>query len=190
MASRVLFAAFVVIASWLGMQGVHEFGHAVVAWATGGRVERVVLLPWSISRTDVSQNPHPLAVVWGGPVFGVAVPLVAWGILKLRRSSLVPAIRFFAGFCLVANGLYLGMGSFGEGIGDAADLLRLGAPRWCLMLFGVITVPCGLVLWHGQGRALGMVEGSVPPSRSAVQAAAAGALGTAVGGMLVTWLGR
>lgn len=190
MASRSLFAACLVIASWLGMQVVHEFGHAVVAWATGGRVERVVLLPWSISRTDVSPNPHPLAMVWGGPVFGVAIPLLAWGMLQWRQSALVPAIRFFAGFSLVANGLYMGIGSLGEGIGDAGDLLRLGAPRWCLVLFGALTLPWGLMLWHGQGRALGMVEGSAPPSGSAVQAVVAGAIGTAVLGLVLTWLGR
>ena len=31
--------------SWLGMQAVHESGHALAAWLTGGRVARVVLHP-------------------------------------------------------------------------------------------------------------------------------------------------
>ena len=169
------------------MQLVHELGHALAAWATGGRVERVVLLPWSISRTDVDPNPHPLIVVWGGPVIGIVIPVLLWGILSWRRSAVAPAMRFFAGFCLVANGHYLGVGSLGERIGDAGDLLQLGAPQWSLILFGVITVPCGLLLWHGQGRALGMAQGSAP-SRSAVVAAAAGALGAAVLGLGLTWL--
>jgi hypothetical protein len=42
---------------------------------TGGTVERVVLHPLSISRTDVSPNPHPVAVVWLGPIVGSVVPL-------------------------------------------------------------------------------------------------------------------
>ena len=186
---KAIFAACLVISSWLGMQVVHEFGHAVAAWGTGGQVERVVLLPWSISRTDVDPNPHPLIVVWGGPVIGVVIPVLVWAILSWRRSAVAPAMRSFAGFCLIANGLYLGVGSLGERIGDAGDLLRLGAPRWTLILFGAIAVPCGLWLWHGQGRALGMVAGSAP-SRSAVVAAAAGALGTAALGLVLTWLSR
>ena len=59
-----------------GMQAVHEAGHVFGAWATGGRVARVVLHPLTISRTDLEHNPYPLAVVWAGPVFGVVVPVV------------------------------------------------------------------------------------------------------------------
>jgi hypothetical protein len=32
----------IVLASWLGMQVVHEFGHVVGAWLTGGQVSQVV----------------------------------------------------------------------------------------------------------------------------------------------------
>lgn len=189
MLSRALFALSLIAGSWLGMQAVHELGHAVTAWVTGGDVERVVLLPWSISRTDVAPNPQPLVVVWGGPLLGVVIPLLTWGIVSWSRLAVAPTMRFFAGFCLVANGLYLGVGSLGEGIGDAGDLLRLGAPRWCLILFGAIAVPCGLALWHGLRRALGMIEGSAPPSRLAVLGAAAVALGIAIVGLVLTWLG-
>ncbi len=31
--------------SWLGMMVVHEFGHAALAWLSGGSVARVVLGP-------------------------------------------------------------------------------------------------------------------------------------------------
>lgn len=143
------------VGSWYGMQAIHEAGHVWGAWSSGGRVERVVLAPWSISRTDLSENPAPLWVSWSGPVFGATFPLVAWGVaagLGWRRAFLV---RFFAGFCLVANGLYLGAGSF-SGAGDCGDLLRHGAPIELLWLFGAIAVPSGLWLWHGQGKHFGL----------------------------------
>jgi len=140
---------------WLGMQAVHECGHVAAAWMTGGHVERVVLWPWSFSRTDVAPNPHPLVVVWGGPILGIAIPLVAWELLRRRRSKVLHIARFFAGFCLIANGLYLGFGSL-DRIGDAGDMLQLGAPQWTLWLFGAITVPCGLLAWHGQGLKFGL----------------------------------
>jgi hypothetical protein len=51
---------------------------------------------------------------------------------------------------LIANGLYIGLGSF-QSIGDCGDLLRHGAASWHLWLFGVFTVPVGLMLWHRLG---------------------------------------
>jgi hypothetical protein len=55
-----------------------------------------------------------------------------YGRLIRSRYSYLP--RFFAGFCLIANGIYLGVGSF-SGVGDAGDLLRYGAPRGTLIAF-------------------------------------------------------
>src|SRR5262249_34871163 len=68
------------VASWLGMQAVHELGHVLGAWLTGGRVARVVLHPLTISRTDLGHNPSPLAVVWAGPVFGALAPVLLWAV--------------------------------------------------------------------------------------------------------------
>jgi Peptidase M50B-like len=135
------------LVSWLVMQGVHELGHVVAAWLTGGQVTRVVLHPLTISRTDVDPNPNPPIVVWSGPIVGVVVPLLAWAIAaaaKLRASFL----RFFAAFCLIANGAYIGLGSF-ERVGDCGIMLRYGSPIWLLWLFGIATVPAGLWLIDG-----------------------------------------
>ena len=51
--------------SWLAMQVVHESGHVLVARLTGAEVTNVALHPLIISRTDLAENPHPLAVVKG-----------------------------------------------------------------------------------------------------------------------------
>jgi hypothetical protein len=149
--------------SWLMMQAVHEFGHVVAAWATGGTVTKVVLHPLALSRTDVEPNPQPLAVAWGGPAIGIAVPLLIWGIAAVARRSTSYLFRFFAGFCLVANGLYLGVGSFG-GIGDAGDILQHGGSFWTLIAFGIATAPLGFALWNGQASRFGI--GSTAPAVS------------------------
>jgi hypothetical protein len=140
--------------SWLGMQVVHESGHVLLGWACGETVSKVVLHPLTISRTDVSHEFHPLLVTWGGPILGSLVPLVALGVTRARRSGVFP---FFAGFCLIANGLYIGVGSF-WGIGDTGDLIHYGSPRWTLMAFGLATVSLGLVLWNGLGPHFGLSE--------------------------------
>lgn len=141
--------------SWLGMQAVHELGHVLGALAGGVRVERVVLHPLAISRTDASHDRHPMLVIWGGPVVGVLLPLGAYGLARMTYRRWAYLLRFFAGFCLVSNGVYLAVGSF-EGVGDAGDLLRYGAPRWTLIAFGFAAVPAGLALWHGLGPQFGL----------------------------------
>jgi hypothetical protein len=143
------------LSSWLAMQAVHEFGHVLGAWISGARVVRVVLYPLTISRTDIGLNPHPLLVVWAGPVIGILLPLAGWAIaarLRFRGSFL---LRFFAGFCCIANGLYIGLGSFGA-IGDCGEMLRHGTSRWQLWLFGAIVPPLGFLLWHRQGIHFGL----------------------------------
>lgn len=55
----VTFLAF----SWLTMMIVHELGHVVGAIGTGATVEKVVLHPLAISRTDVGNNQNPLVVI-------------------------------------------------------------------------------------------------------------------------------
>ncbi len=137
-------------ASWLGMQAVHEAGHVLGALVTGGQVERVVLHPLSISRTDIEPNPNPLLVVWAGPVVGVLAPLLLWGVIAALGLGFAFVIRFFAGFCLIANGAYIGAGSFTQ-IGDCGEMLRHDSPLWTLWLFGLLTAPVGLWLWNGQG---------------------------------------
>ncbi len=151
-----------VLGSWLGMQAIHETGHVLGAWLTGGRVARVVLYPLTISRTDLALNPNPLTVVWAGPVFGALTPLLLWAVAAAIRLPGAFVLRFFAGFCLLANGLYIGIGSF-DGVGDCGEMLRHGSAIWQLWLFGALTAPFGLWLWHGQGPhfGLGPADGEV-----------------------------
>jgi hypothetical protein len=152
---RVRQAVFVVstlLLSWLLFQAVHEMGHMLAAWVTGGRVTQVVLHPVAISRTDVNPNPHPLIVAWSGPVLGALVPVAVLSLLTVMR---LPAgfIRFFTGFCLIANGAYIAFGSF-QRIGDCGEMLRYGSPIWLLWLFGVATIVAGL--WRALGEYFGL----------------------------------
>ncbi|HEX6983907.1 MAG TPA: hypothetical protein VF170_00960 [Planctomycetaceae bacterium] len=160
---RTLLVASLIPLCWLAMQVVHEAGHVLAAWATGGTVTAVVLHPLAISRTDVASSTSPLAVVWGGPAFGVLAPVAAWLAASALRQPSAYLWRFFAGFCLVANGAYIGSGA-AVPVGDAAELLRLGTPAWTLAAFGLVTLPAGLALWNGQGPAFGFGKDARPVS--------------------------
>ena len=157
---------------WLAMMAVHEFGHVAGAVATGGRVECVVLHPLTISRTDVSPNPSPLFVVWAGPIVGILLPLALFVAARVGRFKWAYLLQFFAGFCLIANGAYIGIGSFGK-VGDAGDMLRHGSPMWSLWLFGVACFPLGLYFGTALARTLDLEQRQaksikVPPTLPAV----------------------
>src|SRR5258708_4468540 len=112
---------------WLAMMAIHEMGHILTALLTGGRVERVTIPLVGFSRTDLSTNPYPLAVAWGGPIGGSLMPLIILAIAHLVVRRARNAARVFCGFCLVANGAYIGLGPWMTA-GDGHDLLRHGAP--------------------------------------------------------------
>lgn len=144
------FAGLMLVLSWYGMMAVHELGHVVGAMSTGGTLQRVVLHPMSISRTDVSPNPHPAWVVWLGPVLGCLMPLAVTCFTSGCETTIRKSAQFFAGFCLIANGAYIAIGSFDQ-VGDCGELLRTGAPQAILIAFGAITIPLGFALWHKLG---------------------------------------
>lgn len=158
---QVILIGSTVVGSWLGMQAVHELGHVLGAWWTDGDVSRVVLHPLSISQTDLSHNPRPGVVVWAGPVVGVLLPTIIWLLTAVLRMPGSFVLRFFAGLCFLANGLYIGLGSFGR-VGDCGEMLRHGSAMWQLWLFGMATAPAGLFLWHGQGRHYGIGSSAEP----------------------------
>jgi hypothetical protein len=99
-----------------------------------------------------------LAVVWGGPLVGSIFPLLLLALASACRLPGLYMFRFFAGFCLVANGVYIGIG---WALADGADpsvMTENGSPRWLLVLFGLLAAPIGLYLWHRQGSHFGLGE--------------------------------
>lgn len=138
-----------IVLSWYAMMTIHEAGHCLGALATNAKIEKVDIPLGGFSRTDVSDASHPAVVVWAGPIFGAVAPL---GLLLLRHINrrAKHILMFFIGFCLLANGAYIGAGAFVH-IGDAGDLLRLGLRLWLLVMFGVISCAGGLYAWHRMG---------------------------------------
>lgn len=153
------------------MMVVHELGHIALAWLTDGAVQQVILHPLAISSTEVFPNPMPLLVVWAGPIVGCSLPLVLPLILPRSWSLERKSGWFFAGFCLIANGCYIGFGAF-ERIGDCNDMLEAGTPFVWLLVFGAITVPLGVFIWHRLGSVSEFASDSdlVKPTQAAAMA--------------------
>ena len=148
---QISFLVSLVGLSWLGMMAIHELGHVIGAMATGGSIRTVVLHPMTFSRTDVSPNPWPSIVVWLGPILGAGLPLIALALFRKNGVSRNIS-RFFAGFCLIANGAYIALGSI-DRIGDCGVMLKHGTPLWSMYAFGIVTIPAGFWIWHQLGAA-------------------------------------
>lgn len=147
---QLIFVVSLLALNWVAMMAVHEFGHVVGAFAAGGTVQRVVLHPLTISRTDVAPNPTPSIVVWLGPILGCVIPVAIWFLLPERWIAARKFALFFAGFCLLTNGSYIAFGSF-DRIGDCGVMLQHGSPQWSLIAFGVVTIAVGFYAWHTLG---------------------------------------
>lgn len=144
-ASQIVLIAGLIAFCWPMMMLVHETGHAMGAWATGGQVQRVLWHPLVLSRTDVTPNPSPKIEVWAGPVVGAALPAVLAAMVIALRLKISYLFVAFAGFCLLANGLYVGWGTF-DPAGDAHEMIRLGVPRGSMLVFGLVAMLSGLWL--------------------------------------------
>jgi hypothetical protein len=129
-------------------------------------VDRVHVPLLGFSRTLYTVNPRPGFVAWGGPVWGCLIPVIVFAVVALLRvpGAVRRAAQFFAGFCLIANGAYLGVG-WTTGAGDAGDLRRHGTPEWMMVTFGVVTSAFGLYVWHLLGKRAA-VEITHPTSRA------------------------
>lgn len=139
---------------WLLLQSVHEFGHILAGLASGGTLRQVVLHPLELSRTEFLTNPHPLFVAWSGALFGSALPVLMWLLgMRFHEQSAV-YLRFFAGFCLLGNGVYFIVGTLDPGA-DPGDVLRHGSSAVLNYVFGVVAASVGLALWNGLGPELG-----------------------------------
>lgn len=125
--------------------------------------------------------------IWAGPIIGVLLPLATWAIAVICRSPGKYLLRFFAQFCLLANGAYIGVGAINP-VGDAAEMLRHGSPEWLLAVFGIAAIPAGLWLWHGLGSHFGLGDSQSRVSRRAAYVTVAGVL--VVLGTEVLWGGE
>lgn len=160
---QLLLIASTIGLSWLSMMAMHEFGHVLNGWISGATLKGVRLPLVGFSQTEFTNNPHPLFVVWGGPIWGCLLPLAIFGGVKLlgtaagavRRYGFLA--RWFAGFCLVVNGGYMAGGVFlGTGGGDPSVVLQHGGAMWQLLAFGLPAIAAGLYLWNGLGPRFGL----------------------------------
>ena len=113
----------------------HEIGHVVAAKITGGQITELELRPGVLSHTLVQPNPRPSIVLWSGFLSGWVLPLLTFPLWRIERGLIGPAVRLWAGFCLLVGGVYLAIGG-AERFTDTGQLAAIGWPLWMLVLIG------------------------------------------------------
>jgi len=169
LSGRALQAAYlltVTLLFWLGMQVFHELGHVLGALATGAEILRVVLHPLKLSETVLGRNPEPALVAFTGTLAGSGLPLLLYGFTRTLHLGDTALQRAFAGFCLIANGVYLVFGP-STGPSDTGVMVTAGWSGGLLRTAGLLLAGTGIYLWNGLGRYFGMGEARGQVRRSA-----------------------
>jgi hypothetical protein len=135
----------ILLLSWYPFMIFHELGHIISAQINQGSVDQVILVPWKFSQTVISGSKSPLMDIWSGPLCGVLFPLILWRLAIKSKMSF--HLGIFAGFCLLANGLYIGLG-WVDGVGDTGDILGHGGNVASMVLFGLLSSISGFYIWH------------------------------------------
>lgn len=134
------------ILCWYPFMCLHELGHILSAQFTGGRIQEIILVPWKFSQTVIRHSHHPLIDAWAGPLLGVTLPLFAYSLhKKFKREN--DFLSILTGFCLMANGLYIGLGWIDK-VGHAGDIITHNFSIISMILFGIISSTTGLFIWH------------------------------------------
>ena len=128
---------------------IHELGHALAMWATGGSVTRLMLHPFSWSQISYGAPPTcPLLIAWAGVVFASSCGLLLLVVIRPWRGAWTVPLAI-TGLCtLVVNGLYLTVDSLFLAGGDATQLILHGTPRPFVILTGVGLTALGLAVGH------------------------------------------
>ncbi|HZU86589.1 MAG TPA: M50 family metallopeptidase [Anaerolineaceae bacterium] len=127
---------------------LHEFGHAVVSWATGGTVYRIVLNHYDLSYASCTAQEGPAEgmMLLGGAAFAVIVGLLLVGLgLEIRSPYLLP-FTITGLLALFVNGVYYLGWRDPESNGDPARLIHdYGWPDWSITLLALFFLLMALV---------------------------------------------
>ncbi len=114
---------------------LHEFGHVLAAWATGGRVQAFYLHPFTTSYTTIDPDPSPLLTHAAGVTLAPLAGLVCIALARRVEGAYTVPLYATGVAAFATSGIYLVVGTW-AGMGDARTLVDLGTPPLGLMLVG------------------------------------------------------
>lgn len=142
--------------SWVVMTQVHEWGHVIGGYLSGGQLIALDVWPWHLPLSIFEPDPQPLITLWSGLLLGIAVPFMVALVFRM------PEVWFVSHFCWLANGSYISLAWIsGDRYLDTTKLLEHGAPAWSIGLYCLVSIGVGYV---GFKRAIrDLMECKAPP---------------------------
>lgn len=127
-------------------RAIHELGHAIGTWITGGDVYRIYLHPFLPGHCYHSETVHPGITTWAGALFSVCVGMILIIALWRRRAPRFAPFFAIGVFSLLGNGSYFIVGLLSR-FGDPWYIVRrLGASAAGPISFGIISIGIGVVV--------------------------------------------
>jgi len=146
---RILKAGFLLLAALFAATNIakflHEIGHALGAWSTGGIVRGLVIHPFSWSYA-LAVSPRDDVTIWAGSILGCLFGiLITFSVFKWRSGRLLIPLLVGPVTCL-CNGSYLVLGSVFHLPGDGSVLAARYAPAGVVAAVGLLMLCAGMLL--------------------------------------------
>lgn len=124
---------------------LHELGHAIAAWTTGGQVFGIVIHPFNWSYCS-AVSPNQLFLTSGGVLLSsLAGFLVFLGLIRWPKYALLPLL-LVGPITLINNGDYLLMDLLVQSGGDACSLVAMGVPSVVIIFGATLLLLTGFAL--------------------------------------------
>ena len=122
--------------TWLSSMFLHEMGHIISGWLSGGEFRYIDVYPFHFSTTILQPNPHPALVTWSGLLLGWTLPLLTIPLWKIEWAAIGATLQSWSAYCWLAFGAYLALAA-GESLSDTGQLLTEGWPLAVLIAVGL-----------------------------------------------------
>jgi len=124
---------------------LHELGHALATWLSGGSVVWIEINPLSWSyMLEGTDSQYPIVSTVAGMVMDCGLSLILATVFWKSRSVISPLIYMTAVISWVSNGLYYIIDVILEEGGDPSSLVELGVHKGLIVSIGFILVILGL----------------------------------------------
>lgn len=126
---------------------LHELGHAIAYWTTGGTVEGIIIHPFSWSYCiPGSISDYPSFTTWGGVVFGTLMGLLLVMAVWRWRGPYVILVIMTGVVSCIHNGGYLIYDCLTTSDGDATILISYGTSKLLIIAVGLFMMGIGVIL--------------------------------------------
>ena len=134
--------------AWVLFVTIHELGHAIAMWTTGGIVEKITINPFSWSYTYYGSSPkYPIFTSAAGAGFGILIGTLLVFLTYRKLNLYLMPIWLIGAVSFLHSGAYYIFDILFDVGGDASRLLSLGVSNSFLLGLSILALISGSVLF-------------------------------------------